>query len=320
MRSTTGVRAAAASATLVDRARTRHDHAKGAGSLNLFIFGAGYSALAIAGELRGPGASIAGTARSSASLERIRQAGLAPHAFPAADPRRTEEALATASHVLATIPPDAAGDPVLAAFGDVLERAAPRLEWIGYLSTTGVYGDHGGGWVDEDSPCLATAPRSLRRVEAEHAWRELGRRRNTPVAVLRLSGLYGPGRNALASLEKGEARRIAQPGNVFNRVHVADIAGATALLARARTAGVFNISDDEPAPPDAVILHAAALMGQNPPPEIPLDSPMVSPGLRAFYQGSRRVSNRRIRNEGYAFRFPDYRSGLGALWKEGNWR
>jgi nucleoside-diphosphate-sugar epimerase len=314
------VRTAAACTTLPDRARVRYEHTKGAGPLNLFIFGAGYSGLAIAGELGGSGTSIAGTARSVASLERIGNAGLTPHAFPEPDPRRIEEALRTATHVIATVAPDANGDPVLRVFGDVLARGAPRLEWVGYLSTTGVYGDHGGGWVDEDSPCLARAPRSLRRIEAEEGWMELGRSRQTAVAVLRLSGIYGPGRNAFVSLEKGEAKRIVQPGNVFNRVHVADIAGATALLARARTAGVFNISDDEPAPPDAVILHAAALMGQNPPPEIPLDSPMVSPGLRAFYQGSRRVSNRRIRNEGYAFRFPDYRSGLGALWKEGNWR
>jgi nucleoside-diphosphate-sugar epimerase len=219
-----------------------------------------------------------------------------------------------------TIAPDDAGDPVLRCCRTALVDEMPALQWIGYLSTTGVYGDHEGAWVDETSPCWPASSRSIRRLAVEQEWREIANHRGVPLAALRLSGIYGPGRNALASVADGTARRIVRAGHWFNRIHVADIAGATALLARTRTSGIFNVSDDEPAPPQDVILYAASLLGMEPPPEIPLDSPLVSPALRAFYTSNRRVSNARVRELGYAFRYPDYRAGLDAMWQRNEWR
>jgi nucleoside-diphosphate-sugar epimerase len=229
-------------------------------------------------------------------------------------------ALREATHVVTTIAPNEAGDPVLRCFRDTLLHRMPALQWIGYLSTTGVYGDHGGDWVDESSPCWPDTGRAIRRLAVEQEWQEVADRRDTPLAVLRLSGIYGPGRNAIVSVADGTARRIVRPGQWFNRIHVEDIAGATAMLARRATAGIFNISDDAPAPPQDVILHAAALLGVEPPPETTLDSPGVSRAMRTFYASNKRVSNARITSMGYAFRHPDYRAGLDAMWREDRWR
>jgi nucleoside-diphosphate-sugar epimerase len=264
---------------------------------------------------------VSGTGRSPASLAAIRAAGMAPLPFDEggaiADIAR---ALRRTTHLVTSIPPGPAGDPVLRCFREAILHDMPALEWIGYLSTTGVYGDHGGAWVDEQTVCRPATERARRRLAVEQEWQELAASRRTPVAVLRLSGIYGPGRNALVSVARGEARRIVAPGQWFSRIHVADIAAATALLARGAAGGVYNISDDEPAAPQDVILYAAALLGVEPPSEIPLDSPLVSPGLRAFYAANRRVSNRLIRAHGYQFRYPDYRAGLTALLEAGDGR
>jgi hypothetical protein len=286
--------------------------------VNVFILGAGYSAAAIAAALRPVAASIAGTRRSRAAFEATARAGITPllfdggHATP-----DVIRALRSTTHLLCTIAPDAGGDPALRVFGDTIAREMPALEWIGYLSTTGVYGDHGGAWVDETAVCAPTAERSIRRLATEQAWSAAACRRGASLAILRLPGIYGPGRNVLAGIASGAAKRIVKPGHVFSRVHVEDIGGAAALLAAGRTDGIFNIADHEPAPAEEVLVHAARLMAVEPPPEVPLDSADVSPGLRAFYAESRRVCNRRIRELGYTFRYPDYRSGLAALWRDG---
>jgi nucleoside-diphosphate-sugar epimerase len=289
--------------------------------VNLFIFGVGYSGTAIAAELQGYATSTSGTVRTLRSGAVTQNAAVAPLLF---DGSSAADAVAAAlhrtTHLVTTIAPSGGGDPVLRCCHALILEEMPALQWIAYLSTTGVYGDHGGDWVDETSPCRPVSPRSVRRLEVEEEWQQVAALRGVPLAVLRLSGIYGPGRNALASLTAGEARRIVAPGQWFNRIHVADIAGSAALLARDATGGIFNISDDEPAPPQDVILYAASLMGVAPPAEIPLDSPLVSPALRTFYSSNRRISNQLIRVQGYQFRHPDYRAGLGAMWQSGDWR
>ena len=206
-------------------------------------------------------------------------------------------------------------DPTLDAVADWLERGLlPRLAWIGYLSTIGVYGDHGGRRVDEDTPCTSVQPRSIARREAEVAWAALGARHGLPVAVLRLSGIYGPGRNAVRDALAGRARMLIKDGQVFNRIHVEDLARATALAARARFVGIVNVTDDEPAPPQDVIRHAHALAGREPPPAVAFEGADVSPMARSFWAESKRVDNARSKAVlGLSYRYPDYRAGLESL-------
>jgi nucleoside-diphosphate-sugar epimerase len=228
-------------------------------------------------------------------------------------------ALRETTHLIVSIAPDEAGDPVLGAARAAILNAMPALRWVGYLSTVGVYGDHGGEWVDETSECRPVSNRSRRRLEAEQAWLALGREAARPVAVLRLSGIYGPGRNAFVNLANGSAKRLVKPGQVFNRIHVEDIAGALWHLAASEKGGVFNITDDLPAPPQDVVSYAAALMGIAPPPEIPFETAELSPMARSFYGENKRVSNAAVKREGYRFRFTDYRAAFEAMWQSGNW-
>jgi nucleoside-diphosphate-sugar epimerase len=215
--------------------------------------------------------------------------------------------------------PGDAGDPALTALGEEL-RSAQNLRWIGYLSTVGVYGDHGGAWVDETAALRPRSARARARVAAENAWEALGTATGVPVSVLRLSGIYGPGRNALVNLAHGTARRLVKPGQVFNRIHAADIAGGLWHLAERELGGVFNVSDDLPAPPQDVVGFAASLMGVEPPPEIPFETAELSPMQRSFYGENKRVSNARLKGSGYRFRFPDYRAALSSMWRDGTWR
>jgi nucleoside-diphosphate-sugar epimerase len=196
--------------------------------------------------------------------------------------------------------------------------AARKLGWIGYLSTVGVYGNYGGAWVTERTTPHARQGRTLRRLETEKAWQRLGDERQTPLAVFRIAGIYGPGRNALRNLEDGTARRIVKPDQVFNRIHVDDIV-ATLHAALEKTAdGIFNVCDDEPAPPQDVIEYAATLMGAPVPPAIDFDSADLTPMARSFYGENKRVLNRRIKQDlGVELRYPTYREGLAALWRSG---
>ncbi len=283
----------------------------------LLIFGLGYSASAIARELGDGGASIVGTVRSPPPP--TSPAGIISFdgTAPSSDVRA---ALREATQILASIPPGETGDPVLTHHESDL-FAAPRLRWIGYLSTVGVYGDHGGAWVDETTPCRPGQIRSQHRLVAEEDWRSLAERRNVPLAVFRLAGIYGPGRNALASLAEGEARRIVKPGQVFNRIHVDDIATTVAAAIRRDARGIFNVADDEPAPPQDVVAFAAGLMGVAPPPEIPFAEATLSPMGRTFYAENKRVSNARLKRAlGVELRYPTYREGLRTLWETDTWR
>ena len=281
----------------------------------LFCFGLGFSARALAGRLRTAGWRIAGTTRGAEKAEALRAEGIEAFTFdrdrPLSDPAG---ALADATHILSSVPPDERGDPVVDHHAHDL-RACAGISWVGYLSTTGVYGDRAGGWVDEDSAQEPTGARGRRRVAAERAWLGLHEDGGLPVHLFRLAGIYGPGRNALETVRAGRARRIDKPGQVFSRIHVADIASVLeASIARPNPGRAYNVCDDNPAPPQEVIAHACTLLGRAPPPLVPFEQAELSPMGRSFYRDNKRVSNRRIKEElGVALAYPDYETGLEAL-------
>jgi nucleoside-diphosphate-sugar epimerase len=226
-----------------------------------------------------------------------------------------QTAAVEADYVLISAPPGASGDPVLTAFGATL-NAARRRQAIVYLSTVGIYGDHGGAWVDEATPPDPNATRSRERLAAEQAWQALGARTGMPIAILRLAGIYGPGQNALVQVARGQARRIVKPGQVFNRIHVGDIAQAIDAAFSRRASGIFNIADDEPAPPGDPIAFAAELLGVAVPPEIAFADAAASMSSMAlsFWQDCRRVRNAKLKRElGVRLLYPSYREGLRAL-------
>ena len=282
---------------------------------SMFCFGLGYSARALVDSLRGDSWLIAGTSRAPDSHADPAGRTIPLHRFERggalADPAR---ALSGTSHLLVSVPPDADGDPIIDCHGVDIESVA-TLSWIGYLSTVGVYGDRQGGWVDESSECRPANERSRCRLSAELAWLELGRRADVPVQIFRLAGIYGPGRNPIESARNGTSRRIFKSGQVFSRIHVADIVQVLCASIHTPNAGaIYNVCDDEPAPPQDVVAYACELVGCEVPPLVPLDEADLSPMGRSFYAECKRVKNDRIKDElGVALRYPDYRSGLDAL-------
>ncbi len=289
--------------------------------MNLFIFGIGFSGIEIAKAALASGAAVAGTTRSETKAARLAELGIEPFLFDGLLlGSGLLERLQSVSHLIVSIGPDNVGDPVLNALGKHLSSNMPALDWIGYLSTVGVYGDHDGAWVDETTQCRPVSDRSIERLKAEAAWRARADRMSKPLAVLRLSGIYGPGRNTFINLADGSAKRIIKPGQFFNRIHVADIAGAAMLLARQKADGLFNVTDDEPAPPQDVVTHAANLMGVEPPAEVAYQDAKMSPMARSFYGEVKRVSNAKIRKLGYEFGYPNYRAALKDMWHNGRWR
>jgi len=281
----------------------------------LFCFGLGYSALRLAESLRADGWSVTGTCRSEEKRAALAAQGIEAHLFDRGRPlAQAASVMDGATHLLSSVPPDADGDPVIDHHtGDI--AALRTLRWAGYLSTTGVYGDRDGGWVDEDAERLPTGSRGRRRVAAEDAWIDLWLTHGVPVHLFRLAGIYGPGRNALETVRQGRARRIVKPGQVFSRIHVDDIAAVLLASMTAPHPGTaYNVCDDEAAPPDVVIAHACALLGVAPPPEEPFETAEMSEMGRSFYADNKRVSNRRIKEElGVSLSFPDYRVGLARL-------
>ncbi len=285
----------------------------------LFCFGLGYSAQALARRLRARGWAVAGTTRSEAAAAVLRAEGYEVFVFERARPlAEPAEALAGTSHLLVSVPPDEAGDPVAELHGDDT-AACQSIAWAGYLSTTGVYGDLAGGWVDEDSKLAPTSERARRRVAAERAWLDLHQSAGLPLHVFRLAGIYGPGRSALDQVRAGTARRIHKPGQVFSRIHVEDIARVLeASIARADPGRVYNLCDDAAAPPAEVIAYASELLGVAPPPLVAFEAAELSAMARSFYRDNKRVSNRRIKEElGVALAYPDYRTGLKAILEAG---
>lgn len=270
----------------------------------LLSLGHGYSAAALSRLLTAEGWTVIGTTRSAGKAGALRDAGVTPILWPG----DLDAALKRATHILASAAPDAGGDPFLRAAPQI---AGARAEWVGYLSTTAVYGDHRGGWVDEGTPPAPASERGRWRVAAEDQWRATG----LPVHIFRLAGIYGPGRGPFEKVKNGTARRIVKPGQVFGRIHVQDIAQTLrASIARPKPGAVYNLCDDDPAPPEDVLAEAARLLGLPLPPAIPFDQADLTPMVRSFYGESKRVRNDRIKRElGVALRYPDYRSGLAAL-------
>lgn len=268
----------------------------------LFCAGFGYSAQALAERLIPLGWRVIGTYRSASNLDEMRSNGVEATLWPGA------ELLNEASHILISAAPDAEGDPTLRAIGAVLRSARP--DWVGYLSTTGVYGDRAGGWVDETSALTPATRRGEMRVAAEAEWRATG----LPLHIFRLAGIYGPGRGPFAKVRSGAARRIVKPGQVFSRIHRDDIAAAlSASICKPRPGAIYNLCDDLAAPPQDVIGYAARLIGASPPPLVSIEDADLSPMAASFYAESKRVSNRLLREElGVDLRFPTYREGLEA--------
>jgi dTDP-4-dehydrorhamnose reductase len=285
------------------------------GVSRLFCFGLGYSAQTLAERLASKGWQVAGTARDAANIDRLTAKGYEVARF-AGEPsnREVPKLLRGTTHLLHSIPPGLSGDPVLAHYRE--EIAGLRsLKWVGYLSTVGVYGDQKGRWVDESTAPRPNSERTEARVEAEQAWLRFGEETGVPVQIFRLAGIYGPGRSVFDKLRAGTARRIRKDGQVFSRIHVEDIASVLeASIARPKAGAIYNVADDEPAAPDEVVAYAAELLGVQAPPEVAFDEADLTPMARSFYEGSRRISNARIKSElGVVLRYPTYREGLAAL-------
>lgn len=273
----------------------------------LFSFGHGYTARALSRRLAPKGWRIVGTTRDAAEKDAIRAAGAEPLVWPGEAPD-----LDGVTHLLISTAPTAQGDPVLAALRDEIAARAGQFDWVGYLSTTAVYGDHQGGWVDETTPATPTAERGRWRLQAEQDWAAIP---GLPLHIFRLAGIYGPGRGPFSKLKKGGLRRIIKPGQVFSRIHVEDIAQVLeASMRRPDPGAIYNVCDDEPVPPQDVIGYAAQLQGLPLPPAVDFDTADLTPMARSFYNENKRVRNDRIKTDlGVALKYPNYRVGLEAL-------
>lgn len=275
----------------------------------LLSFGHGFSARALAARLVPEGWHIIGTTRSQSKLAEIAETGVEPLLWPGSDPTALIQEF---PNILISAGPGPDGDPVLAELRHAFAEAASDMRWVGYLSTTGVYGDHKGEWVDEQTPLTPSTKRGQARVKAEASWQSIP---DLPLHIFRLAGIYGPGRGPFAKVRKGTARRIIKENQVFSRIHVDDIALALELsLAAPDTGAIYNMCDDDPAPPQDVIGHAAELLGLPIPPAIPIEDAEMTPMARSFYAESKRVRNDFIKQAlGWKPSYPDYRIGLAAM-------
>ena len=290
--------------------------------MKLICFGYGYSAQRLVTTIQTDPTDdldhkewkIIGTHRDPTG--KIAGDGVCLRAFSRGHPLKAED-LEGVTHIVISVPPDQDGDPVFDEHRDHLIHAQ-KLRWIGYLSTTGVYGNREGAWVDEASPCLPTGHRGARRYTAENNWLSMSHQHDLPVHIFRLPGIYGPGRSAFDSLRSGQARRVIKPGQVFSRVHVADIAaGLRASMRHPRPGAIYNLCDNEPAPPQDVILWASHLLGVAPPPEVTFDQAKLGKMAASFYRDNKRVRNQRIRHElGFSPTYDNYRIGLKAILME----
>ena len=285
--------------------------------MRLFTFGYGFSAAALGTQLAKAGWSLAASYRRDEDGERLRALGV--EAVPVHDPAALTAELKFANAVLVTAAPDAEGCPGLRTLVPALARGGAFPDWLGYLSTTGVYGDRQGGWVFETSRLSAQSMEGARRVAAERDWLDVGKGMGLTTTIFRLPGIYGPGRSTFDRLREGRAKRISAPGQVFSRIHVDDLAaGLVASIARPRAGGIYNLCDDEPAPNSEVVAYAAGLLGLPVPPEIPLGDAQLKGPAQRFYAETKRVSNARAKAElGWRPAYPTYREGLAAVLQAG---
>lgn len=283
---------------------------------HLLCLGYGYTARTLAPRLIADGLRVTGTTRNPQKAAAMKEAGVNSLIWDSdgAAPRLPEDT----SAILISAPPDEPGCPALAAFGTQLAARAGSLKWTGYFSTNGVYGDHGGAWVDENSELRATSPRARQRIKAENEWREFAGAKGLPLVIFRLPGIYGPGRSAIGRVRSGGGKRIYKPGQVFSRMHVDDIAAALEKSLKAPAAGdLFNLADDEPAPPQDVVEFACNLLGVKPPPLIPIEEADLSEMAKSFYADNKRVSNRRMKEKLLPrLAYPTYREGLTAIFEQ----
>lgn len=289
-------------------------------TMKMVILGAGFSGKAIGRICGADFDTVWGTTRDAGNFAALEAVGITPLAFDGQTiSPDLRAALSEATHLVQSISPDENGDPFLRLISG-LRQAMPKLAWIGYLSTIGVYGNHNGAWVDETAAPTPLSNRSRERVLAENQWLEAGAADNIPVAVLRLSGIYGPGRNPFVNLASGTARRIVKKDQVFNRIRVEDIGRATAFLLKRGQGGVYNITDSHPSPSQDTVEYAAGLMGVPVPPDILFETAQLSPMQRSFYGENKRVSNARIRDLGFEFLYPNYLMSFKQMWKDDAWR
>ncbi len=285
----------------------------------LFIFGFGFSSTSIAEKAKDDFDAICGTSRSQEKIDNLRAKDFEAEIFDGKATPELKAQLINTTHIVVSISPGEE-DPVLTTFPNLMELAT-KLEWVGYLSTVGVYGHHDGAWVDEASELRPVSKRSIQRVSAEEAWTKLADKNDIPLSIFRLAGIYGPDRNWFINIEKGTSRRMVKPGQVFNRIHCEDIGQAVALAMRKNIGEVFNITDDDPAPPQDVVIYAHELMGKTPPPEIDFETAEISPMARSFYGENKRVSNKKSKEIlGLEYQWPNYRLSLKRLWDEGSWK
>lgn len=285
--------------------------------MRLFTFGYGFSAAALGTQLAKAGWSLAASYRRDEDGERLRALGV--EAVPVHDPAALTAEVKIANAVLVTAAPDAEGCPGLRTLVPAMARGGAFPDWLGYLSTTGVYGDRQGGWVFETSRLSAQSMEGARRVAAERDWLDVGKGMGLTTTIFRLPGIYGPGRSTFNRLREGRAKRISAPGQVFSRIHVEDLAaGLVASIARPRAGGIYNLCDDAPAPNSEVVAYAAGLLGLPVPPEIPLGEAQLKGPAQRFYAETKRVSNARAKAElGWRPAYPTYREGLAAILQAG---
>lgn len=281
--------------------------------MKLLVFGLGYSGQAIARNW--PGETV-GTTRTNEKAHTLREAGFDTVVFDGTLSDGLAAHLATATHIVFSASPSESGDPVLNAIPDFFARAT-SLKWIGYLSTVGVYGDFDGAWISEHTPPEPVSKRGQWRVDAEDKWARLAAKHNVDMAIFRLAGIYGPGRSTFDKLREGKSRRIQKEGQVFNRIHVEDIAQIVVAAAQKHATGIFNGADDEPAPPQIVVEYAAKMMGVEPPPLEPFETAEMTPMARSFYGDNKRCGNARLKKDlGVKLFYPTYREGLKAIFAQ----
>ena len=273
----------------------------------LLSFGHGYSAQALSRLLAPQGWAVYGTIRSDDKAAEVVESGAQPIIWPGPG---IDVALDQATHLLISTAPNETGDPVLTDIADKIAARRDQFQWVGYLSTTGVYGDHQGSWVDEDTLLNPATKRGQLRVKAEQAWQAM----DLPLQIFRLAGIYGPGRGPFVKLRQGTARRIIKANQVFSRIHVDDIAQIlSASIAKPNTGAIYNVCDNLAAPPEDVIAYAALILGVPIPKDEAFEQAEMTPMARSFYSESKRVSNNLIKLElGVVLKYPDYKSGLSA--------